>query len=88
MRLIHGHAQAKQMVTLCQSFGYRKRVDLPKIFDRFHRADTARSREFGGVGLGLSIARWVAESHGVSIEAQSTRDGGAVFVVRLPVFQS
>ncbi len=63
-------------------------VDLPNIFDRFYRADKARSREFGGVGLGLSIARWVAEVHGGTIEVQSTPDAGSVFVVRLPVIQS
>jgi heavy metal sensor kinase len=62
--------------------------DLPRIFDRFYRADKARSRELGGVGLGLSIARWVAETHRGSIEVQSTPGAGSVFVVRLPVLQS
>jgi signal transduction histidine kinase len=61
--------------------------DLPNIFDRFYRADKARSREFGGVGLGLSIARWVAEAHKGSIEVQSTPDSGSVFCVRLPLLQ-
>ena len=61
--------------------------DLPHIFDRFYRADKARSREFGGVGLGLSIARWVAEAHGGSIEVQSTPAAGSVFCVRLPLLQ-
>lgn len=61
--------------------------DLPHIFDRFYRADKSRSREFGGVGLGLSIARWVAEAHSGSIEVQSTLAVGSVFRVRLPLVQ-
>lgn len=59
--------------------------DLPNIFERFYRADKARSREFGGVGLGLSIARWVTKAHRGSIEVQSTPGAGSVFIVRLPV---
>jgi heavy metal sensor kinase len=62
--------------------------DLPNIFERFYRADKTRSREFGGVGLGLSIARWVTEAHKGSIEVQSTAGTGSVFRIRLPLLQN
>lgn len=55
------------------------------IFDRFVRLDPARARETGGGGLGLPIARWVAEAHGGSIAVGEAPGGGAAFVVRLPL---
>jgi heavy metal sensor kinase len=57
---------------------------LPHIFDRFYRVDRARSRAEGGVGLGLSICRWIAEAHGGSIRAHSAPGEGSTFIVRLP----
>ena len=55
---------------------------LPLVFERFYRADAARAEE--GVGLGLSIARQIAEAHGGTIEATSKVGGGSTFVLLLP----
>ena len=62
--------------------------DLERIFERFTRADIARSRETPGAGLGLAIARWIAEIHGGSIGAESRVGVGSVFHVHLPAFQN
>jgi len=57
--------------------------DLPHIFERFYRADQARSRD-GGSGLGLAIARWIVDLHSGLIEAQSTFGNGSLFRITLP----
>ena len=60
-------------------------ADLPNVFERFYRADKARTRESGGVGLGLSIGRWIAEVHSGTIEVHSSPGRGSTFQIRLPV---
>jgi len=63
-------------------------TDLPNVFERFYRADKARTRESGGVGLGLSIGRWITEVHAGTIEVHSSPGRGSIFEVRLPIANS
>jgi signal transduction histidine kinase len=59
---------------------------LPFVFDRFRQADDMAGREYGGLGLGLSIARQLVEAHGGCIRVDSEGRGkGAVFTVSLPL---
>ena len=57
---------------------------LPHIFERFYRADPSRNRSDGGAGLGLSIAKWIADSHRAEICAESVAGHGSVFRVKFP----
>jgi two-component system, OmpR family, sensor kinase len=60
--------------------------DLPRVFERFYRADPARKwSQDGHSGLGLAISKAIVEAHGGTIEAKSPPDQGAVFTIRLPV---
>jgi signal transduction histidine kinase len=60
-------------------------TDLAHIFDRFWRADKARSRSQSGAGLGLSIAKWIADTHAGSITVESESGKGSVFSLTVPL---
>jgi heavy metal sensor kinase len=63
------------------------REEQEKIFKRFYRVDKSRSKESGGVGLGLSIAEWVAKAHQGRIEVKSELNRGSTFTVYLPTLK-
>ncbi|MBD2082890.1 ATP-binding protein [Leptolyngbya sp. FACHB-17] len=62
---------------------------LPHVFDYFRQADSATTRQFGGLGLGLAISRHLVELHGGTIQADSLGEGlGAVFTIQLPLMST
>jgi two-component system, OmpR family, phosphate regulon sensor histidine kinase PhoR len=83
--LIHGHAPDQEIVlAVCDEGVGIAAADLPRIFERFYRADRARSRELGGTGLGLSIVKHIAQLHGGRVEADSVIGQGTTIRVILP----
>ncbi len=79
---------SEAVITVSDTGGGIPEEDLPHIFDRFYRVDEARDRKQGGAGLGLAIARWIAEAHGGQISAESQRGVGTTFIIRLPLAMS
>jgi signal transduction histidine kinase len=62
--------------------------DQPRIFERFFKADPARTREAGGSGLGLALVKRIVELHGGRVRVESRLGGGSTFRVTLPVTRS
>jgi signal transduction histidine kinase len=61
---------------------------MPHIFDRFFRADPARSPSSQGAGLGLALVKWIVDQHRGSIAVESAPGRGSTFTVRLPLATS
>jgi signal transduction histidine kinase len=60
------------------------KAELDRIFDRFYQVDATSKRKYGGIGLGLAIARSIVEGHNGTITAQSEEGKGTTFIIRLP----
>ncbi len=86
VRLQLGPSNGRVTLTVADSGVGIAPGDLPHIFDRFWRADSARTRtgERSGTGLGLAICKWIAEAHGGTIDVQSRPGRGTTFTVTLP----
>lgn len=81
---IEGAAQAGQYIVQVIDKGPGiAQKDLPRIFDRLYRGDKARTSSLGGYGLGLALAREIAEANGATISARNDPKGGARFTVAL-----
>ncbi|MEV0842924.1 ATP-binding protein [Actinocatenispora sera] len=79
-----GHrAETVLLSVIDQGIGIEPR-DLDRIFERFYRADKARSRATGGTGLGLAIVKHIATNHGGRVDVASTVGIGSTFTLRLP----
>ena len=63
-------------------------TELQNIFKRFYRVDKSRSKETGGVGLGLSIAEWIVHNHRGRIEVESELNQGSTFTVSFPLSEA
>ncbi|MGI9147523.1 MAG: sensor histidine kinase [Chloroflexota bacterium] len=81
---VQRHAQSAQVTVTDTGIGIAAE-HLPRIFDRFYRADRARANESGGTGLGLAIAKMLVEAHGGQLQLTSTAGVGTQATLSLPL---
>ncbi len=80
---VRRHGGAVEITVTDQGIGIADK-DLERVFERFYRADPARSRATGGTGLGLAIVKHVATNHGGEVSVWSVEGSGSTFTLRLP----
>ena len=81
---VHASASQASLVVRDTGIGIAKK-DIPHIFERFYRADPARSKSVGGSGLGLAIVDWLVHAHDGTISVESDPGKGSTFTVMLPL---
>lgn len=84
IRVIVAAADGQATVSVCDTGPGIAAEHHARLFDRFYRVDTVRSRQSGGTGLGLSIAAWAAVAHGGRVALDSTPGAGSTFRLELP----
>ncbi len=87
--LVLAEKQARQVVIYVKDEGFGiEHKHLDRLFERFYRVDTARSRKLGGTGLGLSIVKHIVQAHGGTIRVESKLGVGSTFIITLSTEES
>ena len=83
--LVKSHQQNSEVIISVQDHGIGiAQKHLSRLFERFYRADKARSRNMGGTGLGLAIVKHIAQAHGGHVTVESNLGEGSRFSIHLP----
>ena len=81
---VSGHPQFVELAIADEGPGIPEN-DMHRVFDRFYRVDEARTRDAGGVGLGLAIAKWAVDAHGGQVSVRAGESVGSIFCISLPM---